>query len=98
MIQDIKSEISSPTLLKSAVSAPNRVIELSISVIKSEISALIPPEKYGIPTEKHAIRMIKTTFYIRCIIYIDMQDIVYFMQSVNHGGISPDRSFFISFY
>ena len=49
MIQDIKSEISSPTLLKSAVSAPNRVIELSISVIKSEISALIPPKSTESP-------------------------------------------------
>jgi len=25
-----------------------------------------------------------------------MQDIVYFMQSVNHGGISPDRSILVS--
>ena len=62
-----------------------RVIEHAINVIKSQISAQIPPKS-----------MIKSTFYLVCIIYIDMHDIVYFMQSVNHGGISPVRSILVS--
>ena len=58
----------------------------AICVIKSQISAKIPPKS-----------TIKSTFYLVCIIYIDMQDIVYFMQPVIHGGISPDRSILVSF-
>ena len=78
-----------------------------IQDIKQDLSARVPrkicylrdkigdfrtnsPEKYSFPT-------MKSTFYLVCIIYIDMQVIVYFMQSVNHGGISPVRSFLVSF-